>query len=131
MNEDEREKIAAENREREKKATAWCPHCGTEGVWTYGGFDPAWLAEDKRKLTEFSDRVKWDGTRELGKDHTPARCLSVLVGRVEPMLVDGLSGWWQQSERMEAKAICARLRDVVACVRRLEIEASNQKAGVT
>lgn len=81
----DREKLAAEHRERERKETGYCPHCGTPGVWTYGGVELAWLGNGNAKLSEFSTTLRWDGTHEYSHDHTPERCIVVLKARVEKL----------------------------------------------
>jgi hypothetical protein len=79
----DRERYAAEQRERHRKNTVTCPHCGTPGAWTYGGLEPAWLGNSIAKLTEFSsERSHWYGVPEFSHDHTPARCIAVLKARL-------------------------------------------------
>jgi hypothetical protein len=83
------DQIAAEHRERERVETVHCPHCGTPGVWTYGGLEPAWLGNGNAKLSEFSETIRWDGTHEMGRDHSPEVCLAKCLGEAT-RIVDGL-----------------------------------------
>ncbi len=80
----ERERYAADQRERHRANTVLCPHCGTPGAWTYGGLDPAWLGNGNAKLTEFSsERQHWYGVPEFSQDHTPERCIEALKKKLD------------------------------------------------
>jgi hypothetical protein len=84
----EREKYAADQRERHRANTVPCPHCGTRGGWSYGGLSPAWLGNGNAKLTEYSsERTHWYGVPEFAQEHTMERCFEVVKAQRDAAIV--------------------------------------------
>jgi hypothetical protein len=79
----EKDQYASDERERERQNTVLCPHCDTSGVHTYSGVVGPWSKDDGKRLTEFSERLHWTGTHEMGREHTAERCASVTLERLD------------------------------------------------
>jgi hypothetical protein len=110
----ERDKYVADELERERRNTVHCPHCDTPGVHTYSGVIGPWSTDDGKRLTEFSERRHWTGTRELGREHTPERCASVTLQKLDAhlraIIVYAKSGSELEATALDARKLIERAR---------------------
>jgi hypothetical protein len=104
-----RQKYIADELERERNNTVHCPYCGTAGVWTFAGVLGPWSKDDGKRLTEFSETLRWTGTHEYGPDHTPERCLAK-CGAEAARILDGL---------VESRVLDRQMTSDLAAVRRV------------